>query len=199
MSQTMKARWASGLILVGLAVGILGSFANAQELEPQRQPGDYLWLEFASGTVGALAGGFIAVYAVAGFVPNLYDPCENQLGYLTCGLGALRALLVVLVGDAVGGAVGVVMAGSFKHVRGNILLAFTGAIAGEAVGLAILHTGLIDPLLRANPVFIFPFYAFFVALGATYGFNIHATIELAVLSPTNQGLVLIGLKTQVGI
>ncbi|MBI1743957.1 hypothetical protein HYR54_12960 [Candidatus Acetothermia bacterium] len=200
MSQTMKARWASGLILIGLAVGMLGSFANAQELEPQRQPGDYFWLEVTSGTVGAVAGGFLTAYAVTGIDPlSIFLPCGDGVGSFICSIWKGIAILAFLIGAPVGGAIGVVISGAFNRVQGSILKAFTGAIAGAAVGFIILQAGLIEPLKLVNPGLIFLFYASSVALGATYGYNLHATIELAVLSPTNQGLVLIGLKASLSI
>ncbi|MBI1743958.1 hypothetical protein HYR54_12965 [Candidatus Acetothermia bacterium] len=36
-------------------------------------------------------------------------------------------------------------------------------------------------------------------LGAIFGYNVNATVEPVVLRPTSQGLVLVGLKTQLSI
>ncbi|MBI1744891.1 hypothetical protein HYR54_17750 [Candidatus Acetothermia bacterium] len=82
--------------------------------------------------------------------------------------------------------------GSYRHVRGNTLAAFAGAIIGEMVGLSIafLSIGtLLDPI-------ILPVLALSTALGATFGYNVNATVEPVVLSRTNHDLVLIGLRTQ---
>lgn len=49
-----------------------------------------------------------------------------------------------------------------------------------------------------NPV-IFPVLVLFSALGATFGYNLNATVEPVVLSPTKQGLVLVGLKAHLSL
>ncbi|MBI1743955.1 hypothetical protein HYR54_12950 [Candidatus Acetothermia bacterium] len=204
MSRGIQRQWVAGLILVGLAVGTLSFFVNAQEIEPKRQPSDYFWIEVVSGTVGALAGGFVTAIAGVAISAYLY-PCTNRLDFLTCSFGQLLiAGIGFLIGAPVGAATVVIIAGSSKRVRGNILLAFTGAIAGEAVGLFILCEAIrlfpylfsgngILPVLTILSVVVSP------ALGSTLGYNIHATVEPVVLSPTSQGLVLVGLKASLSI
>lgn len=203
MFRAIEARLVVGLILIGLGVGAFEVFTDAQEIE--RQPGDYFWQEVSSGTVGALAGGLVTAIAGVAIAGYLYgSPCNGYFG-LTCRLPILEiAEMAFLIGDVVGGAVGVFMTGSFKRVQGNILLAFTGAIAGAAVALVTL--GAIEffsgmPLSIASIIILIiaPFLPLSTALGATLGYNINAKVEPVVLSPTNQGLVLVGLKTQLSI
>ncbi|MBI1743954.1 hypothetical protein HYR54_12945 [Candidatus Acetothermia bacterium] len=189
MFRTMQKQWVAGLILVGLAVGTLSLVAHAQEREPQ--PGDYYLIEFISGSLGALLGVGSAGLLVAAVAYVLFPPllsCDER-----CRIAAqwIRDI-VFLIAIPVGGTAGVVMAGSYRHVRGNALATFAGAIIGEMVGLSIafLSIGtLLDPV-------ILPVLALSTALGATLGYNVNATVEPVVLSPTNQGLVLVGLKVR---
>jgi len=193
MFRAIETHFVVSLILIGLAVGALPVLVQAQEREPQ--PGDYFWMEVVSGTSGALAGGVIIAYAGVAVVGYLY-PCKNQTAFWGCLVGAvLVAEMAFLIGTPLGAATVVVMAGSSKRVRGNILLAFTGAIAGEAVGLVLGVPGFFSNFVLINPV-ILPVLAISTALGATFGYNLNATIEPVVLSPTNQGLVLVGLKAR---
>jgi hypothetical protein len=201
MFTAMQKHWVAVLILVGLAVSMLPLFVNAQELKPQKQLSDYLWVEVASGTVGAVAGGFIAAYAVSGVNPFqlFFLPCGEGLGSLICGAYKAMAFLGFLIGVPVGSTLGVGIAGSFNHVRGNILLAFGGAIAGEALGFSVLNaaSGLLSGFSGEGRVLvILSTLVLSTVLGTTYGYNINATLEPVVLSPINQSLVLVGVKTQ---
>jgi hypothetical protein len=183
MFTATQKHWVVGLILVGLAVGTLSLFAQAQEREPQ--PEDYYLIEFISGSMGALFGGggaMLIAYGIAYLLFSPLYPCDQN-----CRITEEWIFTIAFWGGiAIGGTYGVVGAGSYKNVRGNTLAAMAGAILGEAVGLSIgfFSSGSLD-----HPV-IFPLLVLFSALGATIGYNINATLEPIVLNTTSQGLIL---------
>jgi hypothetical protein len=198
----MQKHWVVGLILVGLAVGTLGGRAQTKELAPLGQPGSYFRSEVSAGTVGALAGGLASAIAGLVIVDYLYGPlCEGGLGFfgLTCRLPILEiAGVAFLIGDVVGGVIGVAIAGSYTHVQGNIRLSFTGALGGAAVALSLLGATVFfsGGTIAMVHVLIFPFLvSYFTAVGATLGYHIDASVEPIVLSPTGQGLILVGFRT----
>jgi hypothetical protein len=198
MLKTTQEHWMVGLILVGLSVGMMEIVAQAKELALLGQPGSYFRSEVFAGTVGALSGGFIT--AIAGVVILSYfsDNLCPGAQILTCHLSLLLvAGPAFLIGAPVGGTLGVAMAGS-RYIQGNIGLAFTGAILGEAVGLLILGATvfLSGGTISVVQLLIYPFaVSYFTAVGATHGYNFNAIIEPFVSSPTGQGLMLVGLRT----
>jgi len=177
MLRPKQAHWITSLILLGFAVGFIPTLVQAQAPEPQKQPSDYFWYEVSSGTVGALAGGFVTAMASLVIVDYLYDhPCSGLLFFgMTCRIDIVAvAGTAFLIGNVIGGTIGIVITGSLKRVRGNVLMSIVGAMAGAAVTLLTLGTieflsGMALSVASIVVLIIPPFLPFATALGAALG------------------------------
>ena len=151
---------------------------QAQELR-QPQPQDYVLLEYAAGSVGALIGGGVGAYLGSTVL------CVGSGGWFSC---LASAGVGFLIGDTLGATFGVVSAGSANRVQGNLPLALLGAVGGGALG--ILITNGIRPNNLGVPLalLVIP-----TGLGATLGYNVGATVEVSALNAKIDRLELISL------
>lgn len=126
------------------------------------QPDDAVLPEFLMGTICGYAGGVGGAYFLAWMFISGAETLGEALGYAILG-----ALLGFTGGTIVGASLGVMGAGWWLGIEGNVGLCFLGATAGTGVAFGI---GLAFNLGEIT-LFLTPPMA---AAGATMGFNVGA-------------------------
>jgi len=124
------------------------------------------------GAVGGGVGGFLLGFFIcmAGMDTN-----SDAYAGLACLIGG--GGIGYLVGTPLGAMSGAAVVGGMNHVRGNLLLSTLGGVAGEGAGVfgigVLAGVGLDSDLGGVAYLAGVPLFS---ALGATWGYNVGATI-----------------------
>nr|BAL57727.1 hypothetical protein HGMM_F52D02C06 [uncultured Acetothermia bacterium]BAL59055.1 hypothetical protein HGMM_OP3C210 [Candidatus Acetothermum autotrophicum] len=104
-----------------------------QAQEPEKQPQDFIVLELAIGTLGAI-GTPIAAFGTISIVCYL-ETIERCSTNRAKQLALIPLSAAFVAGPGLGAALGVWWVGSKLGVQGNVTMAFVGGLLGEALAI----------------------------------------------------------------
>jgi len=181
---------------VGMLAATLLVIINTVALQAQEPvrptPQDFIMLELAIGTLGAISTPVAALSAI-GIVCYL-ESVESCANNRVKRFLMIPLFVAAMAGPGLGAALGVWWVGSQQGVQGNVTMAFVGGLLGEALAILMMPIVSVHDItssasisgLEITGVIYLSWFFIAPAAGATWGYNLGAKMASGKPSPSAQ-------------